>query len=407
LKKALVVLLVLAAAVVGWGLLRKHTPPKIPFTAVKRTTLVSSLATNGKVEPFEWRPIRAEKAGILTSLTVRNGEEIRKDQVIGAISDPTLQSEVLGAEARVAEARANLAALDTGGRPAELAEIDNNLKQANLQLEQERKEAATLARLAEKQAATRVEADAARQKVVQTEAVIEGLNHRRQSLVPKSDVAAAQARVQDAQAALSLVRDRAAQSVLRAPMTGTIYGLEARVGAYVNPGDLLANVGQLDKLRVRLYVDEPELGRVAEGQPVSISWEALGGREWKGSVERKPSSIQPLGSRQVGEVICWIDNPGRELIPGTNVDASIRTAVVDNALIIPKESLRRDPQGSFVYRLQGDTIERRPVKTGNSSITEVQITEGLSQGDAVALPTDVPIRPGDRVTAVMDAGGVG
>jgi HlyD family secretion protein len=407
LKKALVALLVMVAAVVGWGLLRKHAPPQIPFTKVKRTTLVSTLATNGKVEPFEWRPIRAEKAGILSNLTVKNGEEVRKDQVIGSISDPTLQSEVLGAEARVAEARANLSALETGGRPAELTEIENNLRQANLQLEQERKEAVSLERLSEKQAATRLEVDAAKQKVQQTEAVIEGLNQRRKSLVPKSDVAAAQARLQDTQAALSLVRDRAAQAVVRAPMTGTIYGLEARIGAYVNPGDLLANVGQLERLRVRLYVDEPELGRVSEGQPVSITWEALGGREWKGSVERKPSSIQPLGSRQVGEVLCWIDNPGRELIPGTNVDASIRTAVVDNALIIPKESLRRDPQGSFVYRLDGDTIERRAVKTGNSSITEVQITEGLSQDDAVALPTDVPIRPGDRVAPLMNGGGVG
>lgn len=223
----------------------------------------------------------------------------------------------------------------------------------------------------------------------------------------KSDVLAAQARLQDAQAALNLARERAAQGVVRAPMAGTIYGLVARAGGYVNPGDLLANVGQLGRLRVRLYVDEPELGRVAEGQPVTITWEALAGKEWKGSVERKPGSIQPLGSRQVGEVICWIDNPGHQLIPGTNVDASIRTAVVDNAIVIPKETLRRDTQGSFVFRLDGDTLERRAVKTGNSSIGEVQITEGLNQGDAVAMPTDVQLKAGDRVTPVMNGNGLG
>jgi len=55
-------------------------------------------------------------------------------------------------------------------------------------------------------------------------------------------------------------------------------------------------------------------------------------------VERKPAAIQALGSRQVGEVVCDIENPGRELIPGTNVDAEIRTAVVDNALVIPREA---------------------------------------------------------------------
>jgi HlyD family secretion protein len=166
-------------------------------------------------------------------------------------------------------------------------------------------------------------------------------------------------------------------------------------------------VGQLGRLRVRLYVDEPELGRVSEGQPVTITWEALTGKEWKGSVERKPGSIQPLGTRQVGEVICWIDNPGHQLIPGTNVDATIRTAVVENALVIPKETLRRDTQGTFVFRLDGDKVERRAVKTGNSSISEVQVTEGLNPGDAVALPTDVPLKAGDRVTPLIAGNGLG
>jgi RND family efflux transporter MFP subunit len=225
--------------------------------------------------------------------------------------------------------------------------------------------------------------------------------------VPKSDVAAALARLQDAQSALNLARERAAQGVVRAPMAGAIYGLTVRAGGYVNPGDLLANVGKLDRLRVRLYVDEPELGRVMAGQPVSITWEALPGKKWGGSVERKPSSIQPLGSRQVGEVLCWIDNSGHELIPGTNVDATIRTAVVEKALVIPKEVLRRDAQGSFVFRLAGDTVERRSIKTGNASIGDVQIVDGLSEGDQVALPSDVTVKPGDRVTPVINGDGVG
>ena len=406
-KKLVIALLVVAAAVVGWGVLRKQAPPKINFAAVKRTTLVSTLPTNGKVEPFEWQAMRAERAGVVSSVTVREGQAVSKDEVIASISDPSLSSDVQGAEARVAEARANLSALESGGKPAELADIENSLKQARLELEQEQKNYAALDRLVQKQAATSQEAAAARQKAKLTETAIEGLERRRQSLVAKSDVAAAQARLQDAQSALTLAQERAAQGVVRAPMAGTIYGLVARAGGYVNPGDLLANVGQLGRLRVRLYVDEPELGRVAEGQPVTITWEALAGKEWKGSVERKPSSIQPLGSRQVGEVICWIDNPQHELIPGTNVDATIRTAVVENALVIPKETLRRDTQGSFVFRLDGDLVERRAVKTGNSSIGEVQVTEGLNQGDVVAMPTDVPLKAGDRVTPVINGNGLG
>ena len=397
-KKWFVALLVVAAAVVGWGVFRKSTPPKISFTRVKRITLVSTLPTNGKVEPFDWQAIRAERAGILMGVKVRDGQRVAKYEVIASISDPSVQADLEAGEARVAEAKANLSALEEGGKPAELVDIENSIKQARLQLQQQQTDYEALTRLQQKQAATAAEADAARQKVKQSETEIQGLEQRRTSLVAKSDLAAARARVQDAQATFDLARERAAQRLVRAPMAGIIYGLAVRTGAYVNPGDLLANVGNLDRLRVRVYVDEPELGRVAEGQPVTITWQALAGKQWKGQVERKPSSIQPLGTRQVGEVMCLIDNPGHELIPGTNVDAVIRTAVVERALVIPKETLRHDAQGNYVLLLKDDVVERRAVTTGVTSISEVEVTGGLAEGDQVALPSDTPVQPGDRIT---------
>jgi len=218
--------------------------------------------------------------------------------------------------------------------------------------------------------------------------------------VGKPEVDAARARLADAEASLALARKRAAQSVLLAPISGEVYGLAVRPGAYVSAGDLVANVGKIDRLRVRVYVDEPLLGRVAPGQPVTISWEALPGKHWSGTVDQMPTAIQTLGSRQVGEVICSIKNPGHELIPGTNVDAEIRTAVSENAVVIPKEALRHDATGDYVFLLKGDTVERRAVKTGNSTVTQVQVTEGLADGDAIAMPTDVPLGHGARVTPV-------
>ena len=400
-KKLLLLLLLVMAAVIGWGVFRKTAPPRVNFTRVKRSTLVSTLSTNGKAEPFEWQAVRAETAGLVSQVAVREGQRVAKGAVLAAIVDPSLQADVAAGEAKVAEARANLAALEAGGKPAELAGIENNLARARFDLQQHQKEYDALRRLAEKQAATPQDVQAAQDKARQSEIEIEGLENRRKSLVDRSDVAAARARLQDAEVALNLARQRVSQSTLQAPMAGEIYGLAVRPGAYVNVGDSAANVGRLDRLRVRVYVDEPELGRVAEGQPVIITWDALSGKQWHGTVERKPASIQPLGSRQVGEVICSIENPNRELIPGANVNAEIRTAVVGGALVIPKETLRHDAQGDYVFALNGDTVARRPVKKGASSVTEIQVVEGLAEGDVVALPSDVPLKPGDRVAPAM------
>jgi HlyD family secretion protein len=367
--------------------------------AAKRHTLVSTLPTNGKVEPFAWQAVRATTAGVIGTLDIRDGQNVAKGQVLATLTDPSLAADVEASQAKVAEARAALSGLEAGGRPAEFADIENRLARARYDLQQATAEYHSLVRLQEKSAATRVEVQAARDKMRQAEIEIEGLEKRRGVLVAKPDVTAAEARLHDAGTALALARERQALSVIRAPMAGTVYGLAVQPGAYLTEGGLVANVGELARVRVRVYVDEPELGRVVVGQPVTIRWQALPAQQWEGTVERKPTAIQALGSRQVGEVVCTIDNPGRELIPGTNVDAEIRTAVAENALVIPREAMRHDGGGDYVFLVKDGLLERRPVKSGSSSATLVQVTVGLAEGDAVVLPSDVPLKAGDRVTA--------
>jgi hypothetical protein len=75
--------------------------------------------------------------------------------------------------------------------------------------------------------------------------------------------------------------------------------------------------------------------------------------------------------------------------------------VVENALAIPREALRHDAAGDFVLVLKGDVLERRPVKTGVSSVSQLEIVSGLADGDAVALPASTSLAAGDRVTVVQ------
>jgi HlyD family secretion protein len=159
-------------------------------------------------------------------------------------------------------------------------------------------------------------------------------------------------------------------------------------------------VGRTEKVRVRVYVDEPELGRVAAGMPVKITWDALPGRSWKGTVERMPDQIAALGTRQVGEVVCVIDNPDGELLPGANVNAEIRSRVAENALTIPREALRRQSNVPGVLLLQGDKVVWRKVTLGVSAVTRVQVLEGLAEGDSVLLPSELTLDDGAPVHAV-------
>jgi HlyD family secretion protein len=311
-----------------------------------------------------------------------------------------VQADLAAAQAQIARARAQLADIERGGNKGELAQIENGLQRARFAKQAAERDLDALTRLEQKNAATHFEVQAARNKVLEAQIQIDAETRKKASLIGMDDKSVAEALLKQGEAAEAAALNRTAQAEVRSPMTGVIYNLPVRQGAYVNTGDLIANVGRLDRLRVRVYVDEPELGRVAIGQPVSITWEALPGETWNGVVDKTPTEIVPLGTRQVGEVLCTIENTNGKLVPGTNVNAEIRTNSAAGALTIPREVVRREGAESAVFVLQGDRVSLRKIKTGVGSTTRLQVVSGLSEGDSVALPIEAPLKDGDRVKAV-------
>ena len=394
------------AAVMGaiwWGTKERSSLPEVKFAKPQHETLISNLPTNAKVEPVDWAPVRVETPGLVAKLNAKLGDQVARGAAIAMISDTGLAEQLQAAEARVAQIQAEVDTLGKGGRSSELTDIENQLTRAKFERDTENREYGSLKRLYEKQAATMVEMETAHLKVRASEIEMESLERRRKALVSKDDVAGARARLEEAQAARQGVQIRMAQGVVRAPMAGVIYNLPARLGSYLNAGDLVANVGRLDQLRIRVYVDEPELGRVAVGQPVKISWDALAGKSWTGKVERMPTEIVPLGTRQVGEVLCTIENPQRELVPGTNVNAEIQTSVVQGALTIPKETLHYESGRITVFVLEGEnTVRARVVKHGSDSVTRAQILDGLRGDEWVALPSEGVLHDGEKVKTVRE-----
>jgi len=386
-----------AAAVAGWWIAkRKNQPPEIAFARVTRETINSTVPTNGKVEPVEWAAARADRAGAVREIHVRRGQSVRANEPLVDLDASDAQAERSTAEARIAQTKAELETLSKGGRAADLAEISSSLDRARLDLETAQKEYAALSRLQKQQAATQQEVTAAKEKVDRAQLQIQSLEAKKSALVAAPDRASAQARLQDAEAALRLADDHIRQSVVRAPIDGFVYQFDLKPGAFLNAGDSVALIGRLERVHVNVYVDEQDLGRVAKGMPVAITWDALPGRIWMGAVDKTPVQIVPLGSRQVGEVTCLIENPNRDLLPGANVNAEIKTDSVENALTIPKEALRREGSRTGVYLLDGERVVWRDVKMGVNNTTRTQV-EGLQDGDAVALLSDKPLKNGMTV----------
>jgi HlyD family secretion protein len=159
----------------------------------------------------------------------------------------------------------------------------------------------------------------------------------------------------------------------------------------------LLQEADLSKLQVRAFVDEPEIGRLGLGQTVRITWDALPGHTWKGSVGTLPSTVINRGARVVGEVLCKVDNSEHLLLPSVNINATIVVVSKDNTLTIPREAIRDDGSHSFVFVLHDNRLQRRDVKLGISNLTRVEILSGISEGDMIGVQSYSPSPMADGV----------
>jgi HlyD family secretion protein len=398
LKRWIGILVLLTVSVIAVFSFLRSVPPTVPFGKASRQDLVSTLITNGQVAPQAAVEMRAESGGRVTAIPVQQGQMVAVGQQLVALDAAEALAKVAEVQLTLQSAEQRLQQLRAGGAPLAQAELDSTLRRTNLQLEQAQREAAVLEKLVQQKAATSEELRRQQEEVDRLKAQRDGLSQQRAVLVSPADRASAESAVGQARAALAEARRMASLRSIRSPMAGLLYEFTVRPGAFLQPGDLVGRVGDLDAVRVSVFVDEPELGKLQLGQPVVIRWDARAGQTWKGEVNQLPTRIQAFGTRQVGEVVCRIANPGRELLPGTNVNVEIETARVQNALTIPKQAMRRRLGVDGVWKLAGDRLAWQEISPGVSNLTAVQVNQGLQEGDSVVLVYDRELTEGMAVT---------
>ena len=189
----------------------------------------------------------------------------------------------------------------------------------------------------------------------------------------------------EARASLAAAQELLKNSNIVAPREGMVYSLPVRQGAFVNAGDLLVQVADLHKVRVRAFVDEPEIGKLRKGQLVEVTWDAIPGRVWQGTVEALPTTVVQRGTRMVGEVTCVVENSDLKLLPNTNISVAVVIARQQDALTVPREAVHQDANGKFVFQVVNGELQRRDVKTSVANLTRIQVTSGLTDNAVLAL----------------------
>jgi HlyD family secretion protein len=261
------------------------------------------------------------------------------------------------------------------------------LIKAEMDRDQAQRDLAALQKLQAQGASSAAEVSAAQARLTAANNSLALIEKRKSSRYDTADLAHARAALDDAQAGYAAAQAVVNQANVKAPFAGTVYSIPVSQSEFVSQGDKLLQLADLTKMQVRAYFDEPEIGKIRQGMPISIKWDAVPDREWHGHVERVPSTIITYGTRNVGQVLITIDDADGTLLPNTNVTVTVTTSDAANVLNVPRDALHTEQGKSYVYRVVNNTTRRTPVTVGAFNLTQVEILSGLKEGDTVALGT--------------------
>ncbi len=418
LRNRIVLYLLLAGALAyaGVELSGRKPVPKISAVAPMRENLVSSISSNGKVEPISPFVMRAQLDTFVEKVRVAEGQTVKKGQVI-------LELDVKDAAARLAEAKAkllkaedDLRAAKTGGKIDEAAKVTGDLAKAQAERDRFQKNNEVLQRLIAQQAATQDELAANDLSLIKAQAEVTRLSAAKQEFDRnvKLDTGQTMLRVQQIQDDVAVLEEKVRQGRITAPADGTLYSLgrsadstPLKAGDYVKLGDLLAEMADLHKVRVRAFIDEPELGALEANEPVKITWDALPSRSWVGKTENIPKQVVARQTRSVGELLCSVNNDKLELLPNINVNVRINSRERIGVLSVPRGAVEADGGRRYVFVVRKNqlgvgksTLEKREIHVGIADAANYEVVSGLQEGELVALPGDVDLRDGMTVIVI-------
>jgi HlyD family secretion protein len=404
-----VLIFLLLAGIVAFVLLRvsgRQPVAKVTAMTPMRENIVSSISSNGKVEPISPFSIRAQLDTFVDQVHVSEGQNVKKGQPLLELNVKDAAAQLAQAKSKLLRAEDDLRAAKAGGRADEASRVNGDLQKAQADLARLEKNHDSLERLLAQGAATKDELASNELALTKMQAEVNRLTAVKQEFERHValDHSQGDLAVEQARSDVAALEVKVHQGRIAAPADGTLYALPVKRGDFVKVGDLLAELADLHKVRVRAFIDEPEMGALEPGEAVKITWDALPNRVWQGQTEVIPKQVVSRGSRSVGELLCSVDNSKLELLPNTNVNVRIHSSERQNVMAIPRGAVERIGGQSFVFVVKRgvgkDTLEKRPIQVGIADATNYEIVSGLNEGEIVALPGDVDFRDGLAVKIV-------
>ena len=354
LKKRMMVMLILVAVLffgfVGFNAFKakmigqslkgmSHIPQTVSTMVVKKALWQLSYEVLGNIRPIKGVTLTVEQSGIIKSIPVKPGQNVRQGDVILELVDDVEKAQVDALAASV------------------------NLAKATLERDKPQLAAQAISQ-------AQWDADTADYQVKSAE-----LNQQKALLAKK---------------------------IILAPFPGRVGLIVLSPGQYLNPGDLVTTLQQLDPLLVDFYVTQQQISLVHLGGLVSVTTDILPTVKQQGSITTINSSIDPTTRQLLVEAT--LVHPSSGIVPGAYAKARWEYGDVQNWITVPQSAITYNPYGAtaFLIHFNGSdhshgSAQQVLIKTGETRGDQVAILSGVQEGDDIVTSGQLKLKNGSPV----------
>lgn len=395
---ALAGIIVIIALVLAGNIWRSRTATgKGVWVEVARPeSIETTIFSTGEVEPSGLVEVRADVTGILEEVRVESGDRVTEGIGMACYRLQDLLDRKVSAESALASALATLVACRSqAGQGAEEARI--NLEMAEMALTEAREDYEEALRWPPWDE-RRIDATRTWEKA-QAQYDLARINAERIVVSPE-DLRAAEAAYRVAEYQLKQANEDLENAEISSPRDGIVLGVHVDDGHSVSAGQLLFEVSDPLRVKVKAKVDEMDIAQVETDQAARVTTQAYPDMSFDGRV----TWIAPSAERDGNVAYFWveveIDNREALLRPGMSVDIDFIVESTDASVSIPLEAVRDRAGAQVVFVVENGLVREREVSTGASNGSRMEVTLGLKAGETVVTgPTSSlkSLTPGTRV----------
>jgi membrane fusion protein (multidrug efflux system) len=393
----------------GWGFTQKRsgTPRAarmevpVQVTPVVSKSLTYSIKVTGDILPLMQVDLFPKVSGYLERIDVHIGDVVKQGQVIAQIDQTDFLQKVKEIEAKVAQAKAQFAEIETGTRAEELRQAEETVRQAQSRFENAKLQHERIEALYKREVISKKERDVSDMDYVVAEAQLASSQQQLKLLREgaRQEVKdASQAKLKEMEAILEQERTRLQNAKIVAPFRGGISRKYVDAGALVSPSTPLVSLVHTETLRIVANVPEKDIPLLKVGMKAKIRTDSYPEKVFEGRVEKVNSALD-LPTRTLQTEI-YIPNPDRFLKPGMFSNVEVVLLEKPQTLAVPREAILETGNEVSVFVVEGNKAFRRPITIGYEQERMVEVLEGLNEGDPVVIKGQQLIREGSTVRVV-------